>query len=56
MVALGLALAEDYKQQLLDSDYEFMNAEVLAEHARLSIEKQRVIEQQDNVSFDDFSR
>lgn len=52
--SLGLALAEDYKQQLLDSDYAFMNAEELAEHASLSIEKQRVIEQQDNVSFDDF--
>tara|TARA_R110002167_G_scaffold74719_3_gene208944 strand:- start:1726 stop:3324 length:1599 start_codon:yes stop_codon:yes gene_type:complete len=51
---LGLMLAEDYKQQLIDSDYEFMNAEDLAEHARLSIEKQRVIEQQDNISFDDF--
>ena len=52
--SFGLALAEDYKQQLIDSDYEFMNAEVLAEHARLSIDKQRIIEQQDNVSFDDF--
>jgi glutamate--cysteine ligase len=52
--SLGLALAEDYKQQLLDSDYAFMNAEELAEHASLSIEKQRIIEQQDNVSFDDF--
>jgi glutamate--cysteine ligase len=52
--SLGLALAEGYKQQLLDSDYEFMNVDVLAEHARLSIEKQRVIEQQDNISFDDF--
>jgi glutamate--cysteine ligase len=50
----GLVLAEDYKQQLIDSDYEFMNAEVLAEHARLSIDKQRIIEQQDNISFDDF--
>jgi glutamate--cysteine ligase len=50
----GLALAEDYKQQLIKSDYEFMNANELAEHARLSIEKQRVIEQQDNISFDDF--
>jgi glutamate--cysteine ligase len=52
--SLGLALAEDYKKQLLDSDYKFMNAEELAEHAKLSIEKQRVIEQQDNISFDDF--
>jgi glutamate--cysteine ligase len=51
---LGLALAEDYKQQLINSDYEFMNAEDLTEHARLSIEKQRVIEQQDDMSFDDF--
>jgi glutamate--cysteine ligase len=50
----GLALAEDYKKQLIDSEYEFMNADELAEHARLSIEKQRVIEQQDNISFDDF--
>jgi glutamate--cysteine ligase len=52
--SLGLALAEDYKQQLIDSDYEFMNAEELTEHARLSIEKQRIIEQQDSISFDDF--
>jgi glutamate--cysteine ligase len=52
--SLGLALAEDYKQQLIDSAYEFINAEELAEQARLSIEKQGVIEQQDNVSFDDF--
>jgi glutamate--cysteine ligase len=52
--SFGLALAEDYKQQLIDSDYEFMNADLLAEHARLSIDKQRIIEQQDNVSFDDF--
>jgi glutamate--cysteine ligase len=52
--SLGLTLAEDYKKQLLDSDYKFMNAEELAEHAKLSIEKQRVIEQQDNISFDDF--
>lgn len=52
--ALGLALAEDYKQQLIDSDYQFMDAEELAEHANLSIEKQRIIEQQDNISFDDF--
>jgi glutamate--cysteine ligase len=51
---LGLALAEDYKKQLIESDYEFMDAEELAEHARLSIEKQHVIEQQDNISFDDF--
>ena len=52
--ALGLNLAEDYKQQLIGSDYQFMNAKELAEHAKLSIEKQRVIEQQDNISFDDF--
>ena len=52
--SLGLALAEDYKKQLIESDYEFMSAEVLAEHARLSIEKQHLIEQQDNISFDDF--
>jgi glutamate--cysteine ligase len=51
---LGLAFAEDYKQQLLNSDYEFMNAEELTEHAKLSIEKQRVIEQQDNIPFGDF--
>lgn len=51
---LGLALAEDYKKQLLESDYQFMDAEDLAEHARLSIEKQHIIEQQDKVSFDDF--
>jgi len=50
----GLALAEDYKQQLIDSDYAFMNADVLAEHAMLSLDKQRIIEQQDNMSFDDF--
>jgi glutamate--cysteine ligase len=31
-----------------------MNAEELSEHAKLSIEKQRVIEQQDNIPFDDF--
>jgi glutamate--cysteine ligase len=52
--SLGLTLAEDYKQQLIDSDYEFMNADELAEHAKLSIEKQGVIEQQDNISFDEF--
>jgi glutamate--cysteine ligase len=52
--ALGLVLAEDYKQQLLDSEYTFMNVDELAEHARVSLEKQRVIEQQDNISFDDF--
>ena len=52
--SLGLALAEDYKKQLIESDYEFMSAEVLAEHARLSIEKQHLIEQQDIISFDDF--
>lgn len=52
--SLGLALAEDYKKQLIESDYAFMNAEELAEHARISIEKQHVIEQQDNISFDDF--
>ncbi|WP_299073528.1 glutamate--cysteine ligase [uncultured Paraglaciecola sp.] len=51
---LGLALAEDYKQQLLDSDYAYSSAEYLAEHARLSIEKLGIIEQQDKVSFDDF--
>lgn len=52
--SLGLALAETYKKQLIESDYEYMNAEELAEHARLSIEKQSIIEKQDNVSFDDF--
>lgn len=52
--SFGLTLAEDYKQQLLDADYAFMDAEELAEHARQSIEKQHVIEQQDNTSFDDF--
>ena len=31
-----------------------MDADVLAEHARLSLDKQRIIEQQDNMSFDDF--
>ncbi|MFT7412089.1 MAG: glutamate--cysteine ligase [Paraglaciecola sp.] len=51
---LGLVLAEDYKKQLIDSDYEFMNEEELSEHARLSIEKQRVIEHSDNISFDGF--
>jgi glutamate--cysteine ligase len=52
--SLGLALAEDYKQQLIDSDYAFMNADELTEHASLSIKKQRAIELQDNTSFDDF--
>lgn len=52
--SLGLALAQEYKQQLMDSDYQFMDADDLAEHARLSIEKQMVIEQQDTISFDDF--
>ena len=52
--SLGLALAQEYKQQLIDSEYTFMNAQELAEHATLSIEKQRIIEQQDNISFDDF--
>ena len=51
---LGLVLAEDYKKQLIDSDYEFMNEEELSEHARLSIEKQRIIEHSDNISFDGF--
>ena len=51
---LGLALAEKYKQQLLNSDYGLMQAEDLIEHAKLSFEKQRAIEQQDNISFDDF--
>ncbi|MBL4631919.1 MAG: glutamate--cysteine ligase [Paraglaciecola sp.] len=52
--SLGLALADQYKQQLLDCDYTFMDAQELAEHASLSIEKQRIIEQQDNISFDEF--
>ncbi|MEO9944006.1 glutamate--cysteine ligase [Paraglaciecola sp.] len=51
---LGLSLAESFKSELISSDYEFMNAEDLATHAALSIEKQRAIEQQEHVSFDDF--
>jgi glutamate--cysteine ligase len=50
----GLALAKSYKQQLLEADYQFMNADELAQHAKLSIEKQQFIEQQDTLSFDDF--
>jgi glutamate--cysteine ligase len=53
---LGLVLAEDYKKQLIDSDYEFMNEEELSEHAKLSIEKQRIIEHSDDISFDGFLR
>lgn len=52
--SLGLALAEQYKQQLLESDYVFMSGEELQEHAKLSMEKQRILEQKDSTSFDDF--
>jgi glutamate--cysteine ligase len=51
---LGLAFAEQYKQQLLDSEYQFMDAQQLTSHAEQSIEKQRVIELQDEISFDEF--
>lgn len=50
----GLSLADNYKKQLIQDDYVFMNAEELAEHARLSIEKQELLEQQDTLTFDDF--
>ncbi|MEP2652136.1 MAG: glutamate--cysteine ligase [Paraglaciecola sp.] len=51
---LGLSLAESFKNELIGTDYKFMNAEDLAAHALLSLEKQRVIEQQEDISFDDF--
>lgn len=52
--ALGLALAESYKQQLSESQYQFLDADTLAKHAQLSIEKQQDIETQDKLSFDEF--
>lgn len=52
--AFGLKLADEYKQQLLGAEYQYLNAEQLIEHATQSIKKQSLIEQQDAVSFDDF--
>lgn len=51
---LGLNLAENYKNQLMQADYVFMDAEELAMHAHQSIEKQNILEQQDSESFDEF--
>lgn len=50
----GLALADDYKAQLVNKEYSFMNVEFLSEHAECSIQKQLSVEQQDTQSFDDF--
>lgn len=51
---LGLKLADSYRKQLMQDDYVFMDADELASHARLSIEKQELLEKQDKLSFDDF--
>ncbi|MGJ8680763.1 glutamate--cysteine ligase [Paraglaciecola sp.] len=52
----GLALADDYKTQLMETEYRYMNTEELSIHAEQSIQKQQLIEQQDLQSFDDFLR
>ncbi|MGS2720513.1 glutamate--cysteine ligase [Paraglaciecola aestuariivivens] len=52
--SFGLALAEDYKNLLMQADYRYMNAEQLIQHALISLEKQRQIEQQDSLPFDQF--
>ncbi|WP_158969683.1 glutamate--cysteine ligase [Paraglaciecola sp. L3A3] len=50
----GLQLADKYKQQLLDADYAYMDEQELIAHARQSLQKQLLIEQQDTQSFDEF--
>lgn len=52
--ALGLKLADQYKQKLINSDYRYLDDEFLSVHAAQSKEKQKEIEQQDVKSFDEF--
>ena len=51
---LGLSLADAYKQQMLAADYQLMSAEELLRHAQSSLNKQKEIELQDELSFDEF--
>ncbi|MFT2091307.1 glutamate--cysteine ligase [Paraglaciecola sp. 2405UD69-4] len=51
---LGLNLAESFKNELANVNYEYMSADELVKQAELSIQKQRLIEQQDTISFDEF--
>ena len=49
-----LGLANDYKTQLIDSDYEHWNEAYFTEMQNLSFAEQQGIEDSDTLSFDDF--
>jgi glutamate--cysteine ligase len=51
---LGLSLATTYKNQMLGGDYQLMSGAELLSHAKLSLNKQKEIEAEDDISFDDF--
>lgn len=51
---LGLDLADEYKKRLLAGDYEYLSEVELVRQAQVSLAKQKEIEAQDHLSFDDF--
>ena len=51
---LGLSLATSYKNQMLAGNYQQMSEAELIRHAQLSLTKQKEIEAEDVISFDDF--
>lgn len=52
--ALGIELAEKYKLELAQSDYQYIDGPMLEHQAKGSLAKQVEIEQADTMSFDDF--
>ncbi len=54
LTQFSLRQAEQYREQLLASDYRFYNEQYFIEQAQLSHQKQKEIEQADEVSFDQF--
>ncbi len=50
----GLALAEEYRQQLAEEPLEVLNASQFAQEAECSSRKQQEIEESDTLSFEDF--
>ncbi|WP_163935990.1 glutamate--cysteine ligase [Paraferrimonas sp. SM1919] len=47
-------LADDYQQQLLDGQYQYLDENYFREMAELSVSKQALLEQQDSLSFDEY--
>ena len=52
--SLGLNLAKEYKMQLQEQPYYLWSEDVFAKQKQMSIEKQKMIEDADELNFKDF--